>query len=367
MRHSHSRSGFTLVELLVVIAIIGILTAMILPAVQAAREAARRTQCLSNLHNIGLALLAFETRNKSLPPGLPNCKTNNLYQVEDSNKASCQGPNWLTSILPDIEEQKAFQDILLCLDDPAIRNVCNDCPEVIKSRLGTTAPVGTITPPVLVCPSASAVAGSDYVFTKYGVPTNTQNLDIKLSKASYAASFGSGYYLPSVPNPDMAGVFGVVQINPPALSSNKRWMMASNKGTRLSGIVDGTSKTVMVAEILSVQSETDARGVWTWPGMGGSSFTAWQLPNASTNDELPICETNAASYQGPNDPMICTTEVRNSGNVFASARSLHTSLVNCVLADGSSQSISEGIDGDIWRALNTRQGPRNEVNSGVPQ
>lgn len=360
MRRSKSRSGFTLVELLVVIAIIGILVSMILPAVQIAREAARRTQCLSNLKNVGIALLSFESRNKALPPGLPNCKIDDLYEVEDSSKADCQGPNWQTAILTDIEESKAFQDIMLCLDDPAIENVCNDCPQVTLSR------VGTFTPQVLICPS-STTAGSEYVFSKYGVPTATTDPDIKLSKGSYAASFGAGYYYPSVPNPDFAGVFGVVQITQPAQSVNKRWMMAQNKGTRLSGIVDGSSKTVMVAEILGNQSEEDARGVWTWPGMGGSTFTAWQPPNSSSPDELPICETSIGRYKGSDDPLICTSEVRSSGDVFASARSEHSSLVNCVLADGSGHSISDSIEGELWRALNTRQGPRQEQNTGVPE
>jgi prepilin-type N-terminal cleavage/methylation domain-containing protein len=63
------RRGFTLVELLVVIAIIGVLVALLLPAVQAAREAARRAQCQSNLKNIALAVLNYESMKKELPPG----------------------------------------------------------------------------------------------------------------------------------------------------------------------------------------------------------------------------------------------------------------------------------------------------------
>src|SRR3954471_1252579 len=69
LRASVRGRGFTLVELLVVIAIIGILVALLLPAIQAAREAARRTKCLNNLHNMGLAILNYESAKKGYPPG----------------------------------------------------------------------------------------------------------------------------------------------------------------------------------------------------------------------------------------------------------------------------------------------------------
>ncbi|CAN0370236.1 unnamed protein product, partial [Ectocarpus sp. 4 AP-2014] len=69
---SHQKYGFTLVELLVVIAIIGILVSLTLPAVQAAREAARRTSCLNNLVQLSLAMHGYEFANESLPPGVLN-------------------------------------------------------------------------------------------------------------------------------------------------------------------------------------------------------------------------------------------------------------------------------------------------------
>ena len=100
--------AFTLVELLVVIAIIGILVALLLPAIQAAREAARRTQCSSNLKQIGLAILNFESTNGALPAGSTNKNT------------KIGGPyysTWTVDILPHLE-QTSLYDRWRSLENP---------------------------------------------------------------------------------------------------------------------------------------------------------------------------------------------------------------------------------------------------------
>jgi len=97
------RRGFTLIELLVVIAIISILMALLMPAVQMAREAARRTQCRNNLHNIGLALLNYETDNQCLPPGWLTSRVGNYTYPGYTS--------WLIAILPQIEQQTLFNSI----------------------------------------------------------------------------------------------------------------------------------------------------------------------------------------------------------------------------------------------------------------
>ena len=94
MRHVNGvrRAGFTLVELLVVIAIIGVLVAMLLPAVQAAREAARRTQCVNNLKQIGLGVLNFEATMKHVP----------------ASRTPCGVSTWATALLPYMEQTAAY-------------------------------------------------------------------------------------------------------------------------------------------------------------------------------------------------------------------------------------------------------------------
>ncbi|HEX3601732.1 MAG TPA: DUF1559 domain-containing protein, partial [Lacipirellulaceae bacterium] len=124
------RRAFTLVEVLVVIAIIGILTALLLPAVQAAREASRRVQCQNNLKQIGLALLNYEANHRSLPAGY-------LSDVDTSGNDTGPGWGWAALILPQMEETAVFNSIHI--DRP------------IEDATNTTARLSTI--PGYFCPT----------------------------------------------------------------------------------------------------------------------------------------------------------------------------------------------------------------------
>ncbi len=106
-RHSHNRQGFTLIELLVVIAIIGLLIAMILPAVQQARAAARRTQCQNNLKQIALALHNFHDTYGAFPPARLVDETDR-YRNDEGTLVGLDEPSWLIRILPQLEQSNLY-------------------------------------------------------------------------------------------------------------------------------------------------------------------------------------------------------------------------------------------------------------------
>ncbi|MEI6637317.1 MAG: DUF1559 domain-containing protein, partial [Planctomycetota bacterium] len=137
-RTAASRSGFTLVELLVVIAIIATLIGLLLPAVQSAREAARRAACSNNLKQIGIGCLMYESAKKSLPPGFVRSKS--------ASTGTFQKRGLFTMILPYFEEKQIYDQIVFDytgspLTDPARNQVVTSyvCPTYPHPKVTTTS------------------------------------------------------------------------------------------------------------------------------------------------------------------------------------------------------------------------------------
>ena len=170
--------GFTLVELLVVIAIIGILIALLLPAIQAAREAARRNTCISQLKQLGLALLSFEDSRGSFPVA----STSNVQQrpARDRDNTTNTRPSfsisWTAKVLPYMEEKAVFDAIALTTDKFTGRSAFHE--EVLipqqnpdPSFVGQHA--STVQIPTLLCPSYPGQPTIDL-----GIATDYEDLEI---------------------------------------------------------------------------------------------------------------------------------------------------------------------------------------------
>jgi len=288
--------GFTLVELLVVIAIIGVLVALLLPAVQQAREAARRIQCSNNLKQLGLALHNYHDTHNSFPAGNYGC---------------CFG-TWQMAILPFIE-QGAMHDIY-------VYTLMYDATNGVRYGHAPNTQVTRVRLSALTCPS------------------DMENSPISsITSHNYATNYGNTGYAQQA---NLNGVvFGGAPFAPVSATSNKFF------GFRQ--IVDGTSNTLLAAEVLQGQG-TDLRG-FTWWG-SASGFTAYLPPNATEPDRPASNCINTPLLGLP-----CAAATTENPNMLGS-RSRHPGGVQTVLCDASVRFIPETIDIFTWRGLSTTQG-----------
>lgn len=412
------RRGFTLVELLVVIAIIGILIALLLPAIQMARETARQLQCKGKITQISVALNAHHETHQSFPAGLPSCTQENWHVWSTAQGNYCTGLAWGEAILSELGEQVLYDAFFECMDDQ--RSACDDCEHQVKEVLP-----GRVTPKIFQCPSAPVM--TKWLGKDYNKPLISRHLE-RLSKGNYVANFGWGSLIPderfvtytfdeldrprtddsTEPDPRdeegvisplyptdhrKAGPFAVVMIPgwERALLDNSgkrhkeqpsehwesfkgRWKMGFGSGTRRAGFRDGLTETMMISELLAVDSHGDSRGCWMCGCMGCSTFTAKYPPNPDQYDRIHICDNVPTEDGGqliddPENPLNCTEpQVMNGKKVgnhkfdatvndtWASARSKHRGGVVVAMADGSTKFVKDDIDIHLWHAMSTRSG-----------
>jgi len=367
---SASRAGFTLVEVLVVIAIIGVLVALLLPAVQAARAAAQRAQCSNKIKQIAIALQNHESTHGSLPPGVPQCSRRTWHQ---GGGEFCQGPVWTLNILAELEERTLAQFVQEGMENSYM--VADDLEHAAPNEDSDRRNVSRFTPPAFLCPSADPMSPANRI--------DTFEHDAYTSKANYVACWGSDDYLgfdPTLPLPDeipfKRGAFGIEMVTgwqkvpnglgPLALG---KWKMALGQGTKFQQITDGLSNTLMLSEALGFDSSTDGRGGWALQSMGSSNFSAKWEPNAqgmgidpetqqtvSKHDRIAMCDRIRITE---GDPLKCELNRANDDG-GAAARSRHAGGVNAAMCDASVRFVIDGIDLATWRALATREGADND-------
>jgi prepilin-type N-terminal cleavage/methylation domain-containing protein len=239
MSRKRLSTGFTLVELLVVIAIIGILVAILLPAVQHARESARRTQCTNNMKQIGLAIHNFHDSHRLLPPGAD--------RITKHPAAVRWAAGWATHILPYLEQQSLHEKVDLNPGSDYFYSVNFQVwPGPAAPRLANVAKLADLVLPVYVCPSSSLPPKIE--------PEDEINWGAHIQAGNYVGIMGATTN-PLSPT-DPSGGNRVCDCAS-SLAPNQYQhggFIASNgvfvPGLRLnlSNITDGTSNTLMVAE-----------------------------------------------------------------------------------------------------------------------
>ncbi|MBI2478689.1 MAG: DUF1559 domain-containing protein [Planctomycetia bacterium] len=314
-----NRSGFTLVELLVVIAIIGILVALLLPAVQAAREAARRMQCGNNLKQISLAVHNYESTYKRFPVGGYGC---------------CWG-TWQAGILPFVE-QNALGELYNSngkYDRPAVSGVmpCTG-PTDTSFRYG-----GAKNTPVTRQKLAAFTCPSDILNTTTGV-----------TRHNYACNFGN---TGEAANASVV-VAGVTVIFRGAPFSRLGACNSTAIAVPMAEMTDGTSNTLMMAEVVTGHAG-DHRGFTWWGPSAG--FTALNPPNTTLPDVMGGGTCRAPSVEPRNPPCIPASTGANEPN-RRSARSRHPGGVQVSMCDGSARFVANTIDIFTWRNVSTARG-----------
>ena len=296
-RPRSSPRGFTLIELLVVIAIIAVLISLLLPAVQQAREAARRSQCRNNLKQIGLALHNYLDRTTCFPAGYFTA-----VNPDGSDAGAAWG--WGSMLLAELDQAPLLQTIAFTQD--------------IKANANTTGRSAVL--PVFVCPSQPTMN----TFTVLDPNDQPLNPSITVAHANYVAVNGNG------------GVSDAVS----SLTSTNDGAFLRNRSFRPADISDGLSNTFFVGERCSSMSQS------TWVGaVVGAGVDSVRDPGN--------VEAAAALIMGhcgphiPNNPQVTDADALSS---------FHAQGVYFLFGDGSVHFISNSIAIPIYDALATRAG-----------
>ena len=290
------RSALTSIELSVVLAILAVLAALLLPAVQKARESASRIRCVNHLKQIGLACHAYHDVAGYFPPGYRACRSPDPL-------ATSPGWGWATYILPYLEQQNLFGqiDVRLPIENP-----------VNEAR---RTPVR-----IYLCPSDPGVPDVFPVVDRAG------NVVTEASPIDYGACFGSGD-LDEVPGP-------------------KEGVFYRNSSIRLTDISDGTSNTILIGD----RAWSHAMGAWA------GAIDRAVLRGGPLN---PWRSSPLAVYPPANFPLVQANRINNATDADGSLDdffSQHTGGVNMLFADGSVHFLHQQINYAVLLALGTRAG-----------
>jgi prepilin-type N-terminal cleavage/methylation domain-containing protein/prepilin-type processing-associated H-X9-DG protein len=297
------RHGFTLIELLVVISIIAVLIGLLLPAVQAAREAARRAQCVNNLKQMGIALHNYHDAVGAFPPGW-------VARRDASGENAGPGWGWAAQLLPYLEQAPLHAAVNMNLP--------------VEAAANSTARLAKLS--VFACPSDRAF-----------VPTFTV-VDASTSSTALGAP------ICDVASSDYVGSFGTGDVSDTPGRDHGDGLFFRDDSVKLAEVTDGTSQTLAVGE----KSQNLARATWTGAVTGAAvPITELQAEDGLSpegGDALVVAHTG--ELDGPN------SRPAHADQFWA----LHPGGVNFLFADGSVHFVKERRPLPVFQALATRRG-----------
>ena len=309
MRHKlHKSGGFTLIELLVVIAIIAVLMALLLPAVQQAREAARRSQCKNNLKQFGLALANYHDVNRTFPLG-----------GTGGFGASPPGLGHIPRLLPFLDQEPLYNQLNM------------SAALAMQTTMPDGQPASMSILPVAVCPSDANLGPNPnafgYAVTNYDGSLGSQGLQSVDSACQpyYNSALVKGFY----DGTDISRLSGM-----------------GNRGgavVRLRDVTDGTSNTIHMGEILPSCNDHYGGGFWYGNAMSFHASTA-----AAINDFTTCTWAGAGHVRFP----ACTAQ--SNWDIGWAFRSLHSGGAHFVFVDGSVHFLSENINYLTYQYLGGR-------------
>jgi prepilin-type N-terminal cleavage/methylation domain-containing protein/prepilin-type processing-associated H-X9-DG protein len=298
------RRAFTLIELLVVIAIIGILTGMLLPAIQRVRETAMRSQCANNLKQIGIALHSYHDQQGAFPPGYVDGNTD---PTSDASSDVGPGWGWAAFLLPQLDQDPLYRriDFTKPISDPA------------------NASVRVMSLKFFLCPSDDA-------------PQSFTMLD------------GNGNALCDVAYSNYVGCNGTLETSPHP--GNNTGLFLRNSNYRMANVKDGPSNTIFVGE----RSHNHSPSTWTGAVTGGvtPAFMAPGPPpldpygQAESAQALVLAHGNRSHVPNADDPIW-------DADTFYSQ---HLNGANFLFGDGSVHFLRSSINGITYESLCTIAG-----------
>lgn len=321
--------AFTLVELLVVIAIIGVLVALLLPAIQAAREAARRRQCTNNVKQVALGLHLYHNDHGRLPPGYGPLPPNS-YGTGASGGTPYAEWSWAARLFGYVEEAAIAGEIDWNWNPGGAAVPPPTIHQVITAKI-----------PSFHCPTDPTI-GRNWNEDRSCFAAMVVNDGY--GRISYAGNFGQGQ-LEAVHYPAGRRIDGVFRFN---------------EGDKFSQITDGTSKTLLTAELIA-GGVCSVRGEFAYDE--GPVIMQDFPPNDRTPDLVRWCD---AEDQLPGAPAPCINSITTLNMVRHTSRSFHPGIVVTSMCDGSVRTVGDDIDPDTWKATGTPRGGEMGIDKVLP-